>query len=97
MPVLPPTFPSALETPLAALLIAGPADEVTLERPSEAFDLYSEAVSDAFEAVSFAASVALVVVDSNRRTVRPVSFDDCRRTARDADIDIVKYYDNETN
>lgn len=43
-PVRPPIFPKALPKPLAAPLIAGPAADVTLDRPSEAFDLYSVAV-----------------------------------------------------
>ncbi len=80
---------------------------MTLERPSEAFDLYSEAFCEAFEAVSFAApdafaavsfaaSEALAVVDSNRRAVLPVNLDDCRSTARDAANGIMSIYDQET-
>jgi len=65
--------------------MAGPADDVTLERPSEAFDLYSVAAWEAFEA-----SVAFAVVDSNRRVVRPVNLDDCRSTARDTDNDMAE-------
>jgi len=59
LPVLPPIFPRAFPSPLAALPIAGPAEEVTLDKPSEAFDWKPDAVSDAFAAVFFAASVAL--------------------------------------
>lgn len=89
-PVRPPIFPRALEALLAAPLIAGPAAEVTLDRPSEAFDRYSAAVSDAFDAVFFAASVALAVVDSQRLAVRAVNFVDvCRSIARDADNDML--------
>lgn len=106
-PVLPPTRPRAFPTLFAAPLIAGPADDVTLDRPSEAFDLYSPAVCEvfeaasftapeAFEAVSFAASVALAVVDSNRRAVRPVNREDCRSMAREADIDMIKLDGQET-
>ena len=47
----------ALLTLCAALFKAGPADEVTLERPCEAFDVAFEAVSLDFVAVSLAASV----------------------------------------
>lgn len=89
LPVRPPIRPRALPTLFAAPLRAGPADDVTLERPSEAFDLYSVAVSEAFDAVSLAASVALAVVDSERRAVRPVILDVCRSTARLAENDIV--------
>jgi hypothetical protein len=90
-PVRPPIFPRAFPKPLAAPLIAGPAAEATFDRPSEAFDLYSEAVCDALDAVSFAASVALLAVDSNRADVRPTgSFADRRKTARESAIDIVR-------
>jgi hypothetical protein len=89
-PVLPPTLPSAFPSPLAAPLIAGPAEDDTLERPSEAFDLYSAAVCEALEAVSFAASAPFDVVDSNRRAVRPGSLVDCRNTARETFNDIVE-------
>jgi hypothetical protein len=59
-PVRPPTLPRALDTPLAAPAIAGPAALVTRERPSAAL-----------AAVSFAASVAFwVAVDSNRTAMR---------------------------
>ena len=91
LPVLPPIFPRAFPRPLAAPLIAGPADDVTFDRPSEAFDWNFEAVSDAFDAVSFAALVALPVVDdSNRRATRLGSLVDCRATARDKAIDMVR-------
>lgn len=90
MPVLPPIFPRAFVTPLAALLRAGPAAEETFERPSEAFDWMFEAVCDALAAVCFAASAALDVVDSNRRAARPVNLVDCRTTARDIGNDMVK-------
>jgi len=38
LPVRPPILLTALLTPYAARLRADPPDEVTLERPSEAFD-----------------------------------------------------------
>lgn len=83
--------------------MAGPAEEVTLERPSEALDVYSEtfdapsfAASVALAAVSFAVWVAFVVVDSNRRAVRPVNLDDCRTTAREAGNNMMKVYDQGT-
>ena len=95
-PVLPPIRPRAFPTLFAAPLMAGPADDVTFDRPSEAFDLNSVAVCEAFEAVSFAASVALAVVDSNRRDVRPVNREVCRSITRDADIDMIKLDIQET-
>lgn len=91
LPVLPPIRPRALLNPFAAPLIAGPAAELTLERPSEALLLKSDAVSDAFDAESFAASVALLAVDSKRAGVRPKgSFADRRKTARDTVIDMLR-------
>ena len=78
-PVLPPILPSVLLTLCAAPLRAGPAEEDTLERPCEAFDVAMEAVSFDFAAVSFAASVVeawrLVVC----RAIKPV----CRSIKRD--------------
>ncbi len=56
-PVRPPTRPSALERPLAAPTMAGPAADVTRDRPCAALD-----------AVVLAVSAALAVdVDSQRR------------------------------
>jgi hypothetical protein len=90
-PVRPPIFPRAFPTPLAAPLIAGPAAEVTLDRPSEALLLYSAADDEALEAVSFAASVAFEVVDSNLAVVRPIgSLVERRKTARDAAKDMIR-------
>jgi cell pole-organizing protein PopZ len=89
-PVLPPIFEREFPRPLTAPLTAGPAVEVTRDSPSEAFDLYSEAVCEALEAVSFAASVALAVVDSNLRADRPESLVDCRRTLREMANDMLR-------
>jgi hypothetical protein len=76
---------------LAAPLIAGPAAELTLDRPSEALLLYSAADDEALEAVSFAASVAFEAVDSNLAVVRPMgSLVERRKTARDAAKDMIK-------
>jgi len=91
LPVLPPIFPKAFPRPLAAPLIAGPAAELTLDRPSEALLLYSEAVCDAFDAVSLAASVAFEAVDSNLALVRPIgSLADRRNTAREMANNIMR-------
>lgn len=57
LPVRPPILLIALLALCAAPLIAGPADEVTLERPPEAFEVAFEAVSLVLVAVSLAASV----------------------------------------
>lgn len=59
LPVLPPTLPRAVRALVAALAIAGPAELVTLERPSEAFEIEEEAVSFAFAAVSLAVEACL--------------------------------------
>lgn len=67
-----------LLTPCVALLRADPADEVTLERPPEAFDVTLEAVSCPFAAVSFAASV----VEACRREVWRVTKRVCRSIRR---------------
>lgn len=56
LPVLPPTLLNAFPTPCAAPLIAGPADDVTLDRPCEALDVTEDAVSCALDAAFEAAS-----------------------------------------
>lgn len=72
-------LPIALLTPCAAPLTAGPADEVTLERPCEAFEVAFEAVSLDFVAVSLAASVVeacrLVVWRAIKRVCRSIMRD----------------------
>lgn len=79
LPVRPPMLPIALLTPCAAPLTAGPADEVTLERPCEAFEVAFEAVSLDFVAVSLAASVVeacrLVVWRAIKRVCRSIMRD----------------------
>lgn len=59
LPVRPPILPTKFPTPCAALLIAGPAADVTRVRPSEAFDVAPDA---AFDAVSFVLAVAFEAV-----------------------------------
>ena len=49
LPVLPPIRPSTLLALCATPLIAGPADDVTFESPSEAFDWIFDADSLVFE------------------------------------------------
>lgn len=57
LPVRPPILLTALLALCATPLTAGPADEVTLERPPEALEVAFEAVSLVLVAVSLAASV----------------------------------------
>lgn len=78
-PVLPPTFLRAL----AALLRAGPADDETRERPSDALEAVDEAASPALEAASEVEEACLTAV---LRTMNC----DCRSTARDAVAGILK-------
>ncbi len=72
-------LPTALLTLCAAPLTADPADEVTLERPSEAFEVAFEAVSLDFAAVSLAASMVeacrLVVWRAMKRVCRSIMRD----------------------
>lgn len=58
LPVRPPIPPSALETFCAAPLRAGPAVDVTLDRPCEALEVALDAASLDLLAVLAAASVA---------------------------------------
>lgn len=59
LPVLPPTLPSAFLALEAAFEMAGPAELVTRDRPSEAFETFADAVSFAFAAVSLAVEACL--------------------------------------
>jgi hypothetical protein len=81
-PVRPPTLPREVASPFAAPEIAGPAADVTFDRPCWALDVYSAAVDLALDVASFAVSVALaVVLDSNlRAAIR--SAPDWRSTGR---------------
>ena len=78
LPVLPPTLPKALRAFDAAFAIAGPAELVTLERPSEAFEMEAEAVSFAFAAVSLAVEACLNCPLKNCRL--------CRRATLEATV-----------
>jgi hypothetical protein len=64
LPVRPPTLLRAFRALEAAFEIAGPAELVTLVRPSEAFETVDEAVSLAFAAVSAAVSLAFAAVSA---------------------------------
>jgi hypothetical protein len=69
LPIRPVAFAAVLLAVSAALFAADPADEVTLDRPSEALDVTFDAVSFAFEAALEAVSVAFSVVEAYRRVV----------------------------
>ena len=72
-------LPIALLTPCAAPLTAGPADEVTLERPCEVFEEAFETASLDLTVVSLAASV----VDACRLVVWRTTKRVCRSIIRD--------------
>ena len=63
-PVRPPTLLSAFLAVDPALDKADPPELVTLDRPSDAFDVIFEVASLAFEAVSAAVSFALLAVSA---------------------------------
>ena len=78
-PVLPPTFLSAFPAPWRAPEIAGPAEDVTFDRPSDAFDVADAAASFDFEAACAAASdVDEACLTAVRRNMNC----DCRSTVR---------------
>lgn len=85
LPVRPPTRPRALDRPFAAPVMAGPAAEVTRDRPSAALVLYSSAVFLAASADDFADSAVFCAVDddddSKRRAavLRSRGASSCRR------------------
>lgn len=89
LPNLPPIRFTELLIPCAAPLRAGPADEVTLDRPREAFDVASEAVSFPFAAVFEAACVASEVVEACRRAERCATTRCCRNINREGADDMV--------
>ena len=74
-------LPAALLAAWDALLRAGPADEVTLERPAEAFDVISDALSLALVAPEEAALAASVVVEALRTGIRRNTHC-CRRSSK---------------
>jgi hypothetical protein len=78
LPVLPPTLPNAFLAPEAAPLTIFPAEEVTLDRPSEALDAVPDAVSFAFAAASEVVEAVLKVLLFRRRRNR-----DWRRRVRE--------------
>lgn len=81
-PAGPPIFLSALPIFCAAFAMTGPAVEVTLDKPSEAFD----AVDDAASRVLFAACDE---EELWRIAVLRVRNRDCRSTARDTVVGVI--------
>ena len=75
-----------MPTPWAAFPIAGPADEETRERPSDALEAADEADSLALEAVSEVEEACLTAVLRVKNC-------DWRRTARDAVTGILRESD----
>lgn len=92
--VRPPTLLSEFATPLAAPAMAGPAAEETLDRPSCALEAYSDAeaaaLEAAVEALCFAVSAVLAVVDSNRRAAMRLQGPDCRSMGRAREDDMIR-------
>lgn len=87
-PVLPPILPNELVIVCEALLREEPADEETLVRPSEAFDVTWLADSFAFVAPEEAALAASDVVEALRISKRPACG---RRTnAREAEENMMQ-------
>ncbi len=77
-------------TPSAAPLTADPAEEVTLDKPWEAFEVAFDAASFDFAAVFEAACVASAVVEACRRAVRRVTKRVCRSINPDVAVDMKK-------
>ena len=89
LPVRPPILPTALPTPCAAALRPELADDVTRERPCDAFDCTLERVSFDFAAVVEAVSFAASVVEACRLVVWRATKRVCRSSDRwDATADI---------
>lgn len=68
--------------------MAGPADDVTFERPDDAFEVAFEATSLPLSAVFDAAWVASEVVEAWRRAVRRATTRFCRSISRHGADDI---------
>lgn len=85
-PVRPPTLFNAFVALEAAPETIEPPELVTLDRPSDAFDMAPEAVSFALEAASPAVSLAFVaasaVVEACLTFCRRRRYRDCRSNAR---------------
>lgn len=81
LPVRPPIPPRALEVNCPALIIAEPAEDVTLDSPSDAFDA-------AWEAFSFAEPATSEFVEALRIAARRTANCERRNTARDTARDI---------
>ena len=88
LPVRPPTLLRTSFTLCAAPLKAGPAEEVTLERPSEALEVIFEAASFDLAVVFEAACAASEVVEACRKVFDRVTKRVCRSIKRNAGVDM---------
>lgn len=88
LPVRPPTLLRTPFTLCAAPLRAGPAEEVTLDRPSEAFEVRFEAASFDLVAVFEAACAASEVVEAWRKVFDRATKRVCRSIRRNAGVDM---------
>ena len=82
------------------MLNAGPADDVTFDSPSGAFEVALDVVSFALEAVFEAASVAFEVVEACRTAERRAIRCECRSIVRsefDEDLNVVLLYQTKHN
>lgn len=89
LPVRPPTLPNELERAGPALLKAELAEAVTLDKPSEAFEVALTVLSFAFTAVEEAALAASDVVEAGRTGVLRKASREGRSAARALAADIV--------
>lgn len=88
LPVRPPTLLRIPFTLCAAPFKAGPAEEVTLERPSEAFEVTFEAASFDLVAVFEAACAASEVVEACRKGFDRATKRECRSIRRNVGVDM---------
>lgn len=90
LPARPVTPSAALLTPSAAPLRAAPPDDVTLDRPCEAFEVVLDTTSFDFAAVLEAACEASAAVEACRRAVRRAMNLVCRSMSRTPIVDMKK-------
>lgn len=88
LPVRPPTLLRTLFTLCAAPLKAGPAEEVTLERPSEAFEFMFEAASFDLVVAFEADCAASEVVEACRKGFDRATKRECRSIRRNVGVDM---------
>lgn len=88
LPVRPPILFRTPFTRCAAPLKAGPAEEVTLERPSEAFEVIFETASFDLAAVFEAACTVSEVFEAYRDVFDRATKRVCRSIRRNAGVDM---------